>query len=170
VAAEALAPASLREEVCAAAAGARAAQAVAVVEREVGSGSVRDDCSAVPQAEGYCVPAAQAGSPGGESAQAGCSAESDGYSVELRLADSSRGGYSADSSPDGYLVAPPAADSLRGGYSADSSPDDCLVAPAADSPRGDYSVDSSQDDYSVVPPAADSSPGDYSADSSRDDY
>ena len=172
---------SLREEECAAvvvAADARAAQAVAVVELEpVGSGWARDDCSPVPQAGGYCVPAAQDDSPGDETAQADCSAESAGYSAELRAADSSPGGYSADSSRDDYWVAPQADDSPRGDYSvvpalADSAvaSDDCLVVPrAADSSPGGCSVvpepaDSAvaPDDCSVAPRVADSSPGDCS--------
>ena len=166
---------SLREEECAAvvvAADARAAQAVAVVELEpVGSGWARDDCSPVPQAGGYCVPAAQDDSPGDETAQADCSAESAGYSGELRAADSSPGGYSVDSARDDCSVAPQAADSPRGDYSAvtalaDSvvAPDGCLVVPrVADSPRADYSVDWSRDDCLVVPWADDSCPGDCSA-------
>jgi hypothetical protein len=105
----------------AAAAGARA-EAVAAVEPEpVGSGSARDDCSAGPQAVVYCAPVAQDDSAGDETAQADCSAELAGYSVELRAADSSRDGYSVDSSRDDCLVAPRAADSLPG---------DCSVARA----------------------------------------
>ena len=41
----------------------------------VGSGSARDDCSAAPQAEGYCAPVAQDDSSGDVAAQAGCSAD-----------------------------------------------------------------------------------------------
>jgi hypothetical protein len=166
---------SLREEACAAAvvaAAVRAAQAVEVAEPEpVGSGSARDGYSAVPQAVGYCAALAQADSSEDEVAQAGCSAESAGYSGELRAADSSPGGYSVDSARDDCSVAPQATDSLRGDYSAvtalaDSvvAPDGCLVVPrVADSPRADYPVDSSRDDCLVVPWADDSCPGDCSA-------
>ena len=106
---------SLREEACAAvvAAAVRAAQAVEVAEPEpVGSGSARDGYSAVPQVVGYCAALAQADSSGDEVAQAGCSAESAGYSGELRAADSPRGGYSVDSSRVDCLVVPQAADSV----------------------------------------------------------
>ena len=106
----------------AAAAGARAAEAVAVVEPEpVGSGSARDDCSAAPQAEDYCAPVAQDDSSGDEAAQAGCSAESAGYSAELRAADSPRDDCSVDSSRDDYSVVLQA---------DDSPPGDCSVVPA----------------------------------------
>jgi len=74
----------LREEACAAvAAAARAAQEVAAFAPErVGSGSAQSGYSAVPQAEGYYAPVAQDDSSEDEAAQAGCSAESAGYSGE----------------------------------------------------------------------------------------
>jgi hypothetical protein len=132
----------------------------------VGSGSARDDCSAVPQAEDCCVPAAQDDSSGDEAARAGCSAESAGYSVELPADDSARGGYSVDSSRDDCLVvsvqadaAVPADDCSAASVQADSAvpADDC----SAVSVQADSAVPA--DDCPVAPRVDDSSPGDCSA-------
>jgi len=99
----------------------------------------------VPQAAVYCAPVAQGDSSGDEVVQAGCSAESAGYSVELQAADSSPGDCS---------VVPELADSAL-------APDDCSVAPrVADWSPGDCSAVTGMADSAVVPD--DSSPGDCS--------
>ena len=115
----------LREEACAAvAAAARAAQEVAAVAPErVGSGSARAGYSAVPQAEGHCAAVAQDDSSEDEAAQAGCSADSGGYSVVAQADDSLPGDCSAAQADSavasgGYLVVARADDLLPGDCSA----------------------------------------------------
>ena len=118
----------LQEEVCAAvvvvAAGAPEAREVAAVGPEpVGSGSARDDCSAAPQAEEYCGPVAPDDSSGDEAAQAGCSADSGGYSVVAQADDSLPGDCSAAQADSavasgGYSVVAQADDLLPGDCSA----------------------------------------------------